>query len=87
MAGPEEPPKDESGEIDISLAGKMAAEQMEAIEDDYEDSTGYQIGIMINILQIIGPGGEIENRIIHNAAAPFLALGLMRVAEELILHP
>jgi hypothetical protein len=64
----------------------MAAEQMEAIERTYQGKEGYEVGIMINIVQILGPNGEIENRVQHNAAAPFMALGLMRVAEELILH-
>jgi hypothetical protein len=88
MSGPEEPDATGGeGQMDISLAGQMAAEQMEAIETDYEGREGYQIGVMINIVQIIGPDGTIENRIQHNAAAPFIALGLMRVCEELVLHP
>src|SRR6516165_4254069 len=73
--------------MDVSRAGQMAAEQMEAIESTYEGREGYEIGLMINIVQIVGPNGEIENRVQHNAAAPFMALGLMRVAEELILQP
>ncbi len=71
--------------MDVSDAGKMAAEQMEAIEKDYEEKDGYQIGMMISIVQIVGPNGELENRVRSNAGAPFLALGLMRVAEEAIL--
>jgi hypothetical protein len=87
MAGSEETEEPEGqGEVDVSLAGKMAAEQMEAIERDYEGREGYQIGLMINIVQIVGPEG-IENRVQHNAPAPFMALGLMRVAEEIILQP
>ena len=73
--------------MDVSGAGQMAAEQMEAIEKDYQDREGFEIGIMINIVQIVGPEGQLENRVIHNAPAPFLALGLMRVAEEVILQP
>ena len=73
--------------MDVSRAGQMAAEQMEAIERTYQGKEGYEVGIMINIVQIVGPNGEIENRVQHNAAAPFMALGLMRVAEELILQP
>ena len=74
-------------EMDVSRAGQMAADQMEAIESNYAGGEGFEIGIMINIVQIVGPNGEIENRVQHNAAAPFMALGLMRVAEELILQP
>jgi hypothetical protein len=80
--------RDRKGEeMDVSRAGQMAAQQMEAIESTYEGREGYEIGLMINIVQIVGPGGEIENRVQHNAAAAFMALGLMRVAEELILQP
>jgi hypothetical protein len=71
--------------MDVSQAGKMAAEQMEAIEKAYEGKEG-EIGMMINIVQIIRPDGTLENRVQSNAAAPFLALGLMRVAEEVILR-
>jgi hypothetical protein len=73
--------------MDVSGAGQMAAQQMEAIEQDYADKEGYEIGVMINIVQIVGPNGELENRLQHNAQAPFIALGLMRVAEEGILQP
>jgi hypothetical protein len=72
--------------MDVSGAGEMAAKQMEAIEQDYDGREGFEIGTMINIVQIVGPNGEIENRVQHNAPAPFVALGLMRVAEEVILH-
>jgi hypothetical protein len=87
MAGPDDSEMGGESAVDVSLAGHMAMEQMEAIEQDYKGREGYQIGMMINIVQIIGPDGTIENRVQHNALAPFLALGLMRVVEELILHP
>ncbi len=73
--------------MDVSAAGQMAAEQMERIEEDFEGKEGYEIGMMISIVQIVGPDGTIQNRVASNAAAPFLALGLMRVAEEIILRP
>lgn len=73
--------------MDVSGAGQMAAAQMEAIEQDYVDKEGYEIGMMISIVQIVGPNGELENRVRHNAPAPFIALGLMRVAEEVVLQP
>jgi hypothetical protein len=72
--------------MDVSGAGKMAAEQMEAIEKDFEGQEGFEIGMMINIVQIVGANGQIQNRVQHNAPAPFMALGLMRVAEEVILR-
>jgi hypothetical protein len=72
--------------MDVSEAGQMAAAQMEAIESDYEGKEGFEIGVMINVVQIVGPDGSIENRVQNNAVAPFIALGLMRVAEEVILH-
>jgi hypothetical protein len=70
--------------LDVSQAGQMAAAQMEALEQDYEGQEA-EIGMMINIVQIVRPNGEIENRVQHNAQAPFLALGLMRVSEEVVL--
>ena len=73
--------------MDVSGAGQMAAQQMEAIENDFEGKEGYEIGMMISIVQIVGPDGTLQNRVTHNAPAPFIALGLMRVAEEAILQP
>jgi hypothetical protein len=63
----------------------MAAAQMEALEKDYEGQDA-EIGMMINIVQVIRPNGQIDNRVQHNAQAPFLALGLMRVSEEVLLQ-
>jgi hypothetical protein len=78
-------PFDLGDNMDVSGAGQMAAAQMENIEQSYEGREGFEIGMMISIVQIVGPNGELENRVIHNAPAPFLALGLMRVVEEVIL--
>ncbi len=72
--------------MDVSEAGKLAAEQMENLEKAYADIEGAEIGMMINIVQIIRSDGTLDNRVISNAPAPFMALGLMRVAEEVLLH-
>jgi len=71
--------------MDVTKAGLMAANAMEWIAKDYEDKEGWEIGMMINIVQINGPNGEIENRVQNNADAPFEALGLLRVAEHIIV--
>jgi hypothetical protein len=72
--------------MDVSQAGQMAALQMENIERDYEGMDGCEIGLMINIVQVVRADGTLDNRVRYTAPAPFMALGLMRVAEEVILR-
>lgn len=67
--------------IDTSKAGQQIAEQMEAIEKDYADMDGYQVGAVITIVGIEGPDGA-NFRIRSNAGNPAMTLGIMRLAEE-----
>jgi hypothetical protein len=67
--------------IDTSKAGQQIAAQMEAIEKDFEDQEGFELGAIITIVGIDGPGGSIF-RIRHNLGNPALALGVMRLAED-----
>jgi hypothetical protein len=67
--------------IDTSPAGKQVAEQMEAIEKDFEDTEGYKLGAIITIVGIDGPEGS-HFRIRHNLGNAALALGVMRLAED-----
>ncbi len=67
--------------IDTSKAGQQIAAQMEAIEKDFEDKEGYQLGAIITIVGIEGPEGS-HFRIRHNVGNPALALGAMRLAEH-----
>jgi hypothetical protein len=41
--------------IDTTNAGKQIAEQMEAIEKDYEDKEGFQLGAVVTIVEVAGP--------------------------------
>jgi hypothetical protein len=67
--------------IDTSKAGQQIAEQMEAIEKDFEDEEGYRLGAILTIVGIDGPEGS-HFRIRHNLGNPALALGVMRLAEQ-----
>ena len=67
--------------IDTSKAGQQIAEQMEAIENDFADTDGYELGAIITIVGIEGPEGS-HFRIRHNLGNPALALGAMRLAEH-----
>lgn len=67
--------------IDTSAAGKQIAEQMEAIEKDFEDKDGYQLGAIITIVGVEGPEGA-NFRVRSNAGHPGMTLGVMRLAED-----
>ena len=68
--------------IDTSKAGQQVAAQMEAIEKDFADEEGFQLGAIITIVEIEGPGGGSNFRIRHNLGNPTLALGALRLAED-----
>lgn len=67
--------------IDTSKAGQQVAEQMEAIEKDFEDIDGYELGAIVTIVGIEGPDGA-NFRIRSNAGHPGMTLGVMRLAED-----
>jgi hypothetical protein len=67
--------------IDTTNAGKLIAEQMEAIEKDYEDREGFQLGAVVTIVEVTGPDGA-EFRVRNNMGNPFMTLGVMRIAEH-----
>jgi hypothetical protein len=68
-----------SDEMDRTKAGKLIAEQLEAIESEYGDSEDHDIGAVITIVEITGPGGS-ELRIRNNMSNPVLALGFLGLA-------
>jgi hypothetical protein len=70
--------------IDTTSAGKVIAAQMEAIEKDYEDTDDHQIGAVVTIVEVSGPNGS-EFRVRNNLGNPFMALGIMRIAEHQML--
>jgi hypothetical protein len=67
--------------IDTSKAGQQIAAQMEAIEKDFADKEGYELGAIVTIVGIEGAEGS-HFRIRHNLGNPALALGIMRLAED-----
>jgi hypothetical protein len=68
--------------IDTSKAGQLIAEQMEAIENDYADQEGFQVGAVVTMVQIEGPDGGSNLRIRHNLGNPVMLLGMLRLAED-----
>jgi hypothetical protein len=78
-------PSERSNEMDSSKAGRVIAEQLEAIEQEYGDSDEHDIGVVITIIEITGPDGS-ELRVGHNLEdQPYRLVGLMRGAEERLL--
>lgn len=68
--------------IDTSKAGQQIAEQMEAIEKDFEDRDGFKLGPIVTIVGIEDERGGVRFRIRHNLGHPALLLGTMRLAES-----
>lgn len=66
--------------LDTSKAGQVIAAQMEALEDDYGDQEGYEIGAVITIVEVSGPDGS-DLRIRNNLGNPVMTLGVLRLAE------
>jgi hypothetical protein len=68
--------------VDSSKAGEMIAQQLEAIEKEYGESAEHDIGVVITIIEVRGPGTS-ELRVRHNLGGqPYRLVGYMRVAEE-----
>jgi hypothetical protein len=73
--------------MDSSKAGKVIAEQLDAIEKDYGDSDEHDIGTVITIVEITGPDSS-EVRVRSNLdGQPYRLLGFLRVAEEQAIAP
>ncbi len=71
--------------LDTSKAGQVIAEQMEALEADFGDKDGYDIGAVVTIVEVSGPDGS-NFRIRNNMGNPVLALGVMRLAEDELIR-
>lgn len=67
--------------IDTTAAGKLIAEQMEAIEKDYEDRDDCSIGAVIGIVEVTGDDGT-EFRIRNNMGNPYMTMGVMLAAQH-----
>jgi hypothetical protein len=85
-------PEEASMTLDGSILGNCASEQMEALENDYADDDGAEIGAVITIVQVIKRLDEEQDeysstvRMRHNIADPYAALGYLRAAEQTILR-
>lgn len=66
--------------IDTSEAGKLIAEQMEAIEDDYKDRDDCKVGVVVAIVEVSGDDGT-EFRVRTNVANLMTAMGVMNAAQ------
>ena len=72
--------------MDSSKAGKLIAEQMEEIENQYGDSDEHEIGTVITIVEVRSENGS-ELRIRHNLLGqPYRLVGYLRVAEDNALN-
>ncbi len=71
--------------MDTTSAGKVMAEQMAAIERDYEGNDDVKIAGTISIIVIEGPQGSTF-RIRSNLGNPALTLGVLRMAEDEFLR-
>jgi hypothetical protein len=68
--------------LDQSKIGRVVAEQMEAIENDYGDDC--EIGDVCTIVEVVGPHGS-HVRVRSSDMRPHSGLGLVRMAEQAML--
>jgi len=72
--------------VDSSIAGKVVAEQLSAIEEEYSAVEDAEIGTVITIVEVRSPKGS-DLRLRHNLGGqPYRLVGFMRVAEEIALR-
>jgi hypothetical protein len=72
--------------LDRAVLGNMASAQMEALERDYGDEEGVEIGTVMTLVEILKPEGLDENgnmrvssliRRRHNSGDSFRLVGLL----------
>jgi hypothetical protein len=68
--------------IDQTKIGQVVAEQMEAIEGEYGDDC--EIGDVCTIVEVLGPHGSTV-RVRNSAGRAHIGIGLLRLAEALLL--
>src|SRR5690242_21916789 len=79
---PGETRKGDRMSLDQSKVGRVVAEQMEAIENDYGDDC--EIGDVCTIVEVVGPHGS-HVRVRSSDMRPHSGLGLIRMAEQAML--
>jgi hypothetical protein len=68
--------------LDQSKVGRVVAEQMEAIENDYGDDC--EIGDVCTIVEVVGPHGS-HVRVRSSDMRPHSGIGLIKMAEQAML--
>ncbi|HXR28251.1 MAG TPA: hypothetical protein VN772_01650 [Solirubrobacteraceae bacterium] len=75
--------------LDQATIGQVVTGQMEALERDYGDDEGVEIGAVITIVEVLKQDGERVSsnvRMRHNVGDPYRALGIVRAAEQTVLE-
>jgi hypothetical protein len=82
--------------LDRAVLGKMASEQMQALEDSYDENSDVQIGGVMTLVEVLTPIGPDEQgnmqfasniRLRHNIGDPYRIIGLLQQAAHDILAP
>lgn len=69
--------------LDQSKVGRVVAEQMEAIENDYGDDC--EIGDVCTIVEVRGPHGS-HVRVRGSNPSPHVMIGLLRLSEAMFVN-
>ena len=68
--------------LDQSKMGRVVAEQMEALEADYQDDC--EVGDVCAIVEVVGPHGS-HVRVRGSDMRPHIMVGLLRLSENIFL--
>ena len=81
--------------LDRTVLGRIASEQMDALEDAYGDEENVEMGAVITLVEILTPVGEPDERgdvpvrstirVRHNAGDPYRVIGLLAQAQHDLL--
>lgn len=80
--------------LDRTLLGKMASEQMQALEESYDETADVHVGGVMTLVEILTPVGQDANgnmqfasniRLRHNLGDPYRLVGLLQQAAHDIL--
>ncbi len=75
--------------LDRAILGQMASQQMQALEESYDENSDAQIGGVITLVEIVTPVGEDDQgnvqfasniRFRHNIGDPYRLVGLLNQA-------
>jgi hypothetical protein len=68
--------------LDQTKMGRVVAEQMEALEADYEEDC--EIGDVCTIVEVLGPHGS-HVRVRGSDMRPHIMIGLLRMSESIFV--